>query len=96
MTPPPCPHPALVAAGDEPDPTVLHAPTTMRTSADTIINLELEQPHIVHHLSAAYSADPEECDTSCHKSRPDRAGVRGPIWSTHYAKGRGQLLRQRV
>ncbi len=35
-------------------------------------------------------------DTSCHKSRPDRAGVRGPIWSTHYAKGRGQLLRQRV
>ncbi len=36
------------------------------------------------------------CHTSCHKSRPDRAGVRGPIWSTHYAKGRGQLLRQRV
>ncbi len=35
-------------------------------------------------------------DTSCHKSRPDRAGVRGPIWFTHYAKGRGQLLRQRV
>ena len=35
-------------------------------------------------------------NTSCHKSRPDRAGVRGPIWSTHYAKGRGQLLRQRV
>ncbi len=33
----------------------------MRTSALTVINLELEKPHIVHRLSAAYSADPGEC-----------------------------------
>ncbi len=43
-----------------------------------------------------FEAPMEATYTSCHKSRPDRAGVRGPIWSTHYAKGRGQLLRQRV
>ncbi len=35
-------------------------------------------------------------DTNCHKSRPDFAGVRGPIWPAHHAEGRGQLLRQLV
>ena len=49
----PNPHPALVAAGEEPHPTALHAPTTMRTSALTAINLEFEKPHIVRRLSAA-------------------------------------------
>jgi len=53
MPPPLCRHAAPAAADDEPDPTALHAPTTVHTSADTIINLELEQPHILHHLSAA-------------------------------------------
>ncbi len=34
--------------------------------------------------------------TNCHKSRPDFAGVRGPIYPAHHAEGRGQLLRQLV
>ncbi len=50
---PPYPHPAPVATGDELQPTTLYTPTTMRTSALAVINLELEQPHIVHRLSAA-------------------------------------------
>jgi hypothetical protein len=53
MRTPPYPHPALLAAGDEPNPIALRAPTTMRKSANIVINLELEPPHIVHHLSAA-------------------------------------------
>ena len=38
-------------------------------------------------LRSSRAATVTASDTSCHKSRPDRAGVRGPIWSTHYAKG---------
>jgi len=53
MPPPLYRHAPPVAADDEPNPTALCAPTTMHTSAGTIINLELEQPHIVHRLSAA-------------------------------------------
>lgn len=42
---------------------------------------------------ARYRAASGGCNTSCHKSRPDHAGVRGPIWPTHHAEGWGQHLR---
>jgi len=77
--PPFCQRPAPVAAGDGLGPATLRTPMTMRTSALTVINLELEQPHIVHRLSAAWSADPGECDAAApltHKQRKRRAWMR--------------------
>jgi len=40
---------------------VLRTPTTVRTSAITIINLELGQPNIIHRPFAAQSAQQREC-----------------------------------
>ena len=48
-----CPHPAPVVVSDGRQPAALCAPTTMRTSASTVIDLNIGQPHIVHRLNAA-------------------------------------------
>ena len=55
------PNPATVATGDELHPAALITPTTMRTSVLTIANIELGQPHIVHHPCAAQPASLGEC-----------------------------------
>ena len=64
----------------------------MRTSADPVINPELKQLHIVHRLSAAQSADPEECDVAApltepvHLTMAHHSCCTAPTDNNHYGK----------